>query len=441
MAKKQQIGPSASIVGASAELFESRSAMPLLESVTEEFGKAIKLVEEEQQRIQDSVNEHMANLKTDIDFTTLEPGMEKEVRRYLLEGKNEYAALANELARLSDASDPRYQEITDRMNEIQQGYSNLAAELGAYNQNKITTAESIRLEEYSKGTDQLGRVTGVYGLDGTKPNMTIKDGHMVFNVNGEEIEYYKMKGLPGVATEVAGFILDTQIAVGKSGVEMTSFERNRYSRVIDDKLRNQDVLGSILSDYPDELPLEDLREKFFDLRAKGELDAAALQEIRTEVKERILTSYDEANAAGVAAAKKAKAAQANPTKPTDKPNDVRFKSNQEIEDVYTQMNIIQNNMLDSDYAKSGPRAVSIPGKPNLQLLYVPYKDQYKTGKKDAKGNEILETIETPSSTMGYWAWFGRSSATSAWKPLVASDGTVETITDARDWYFAATGQI
>ena len=299
MAKRQQIGPSSSLLSASAALAESKSGTPVLEAVEEGFGKAIKMVEEEQQRVQDIVNERMGNLKTDIDFTTLEPSMEKQVRSYLLEGKNEYSSLANELARLNDASDPRYQEITDRMNEIQRGFSNLAAELASYNQNKITTAEQIRNGEFSKGTDQLGRVSSVYGLDGTKPNMSIKDGHLTFNVNGETIDYYKMKNLPGVATKVAGSILDTQFELSQRGTPMTPEEKKRYARTIEDSLRNQDTLASILSDYPDELIFTDLREEFFDLRSQGKLDAEALKNIRTQVKERILNGYETASARGV----------------------------------------------------------------------------------------------------------------------------------------------
>ena len=63
MAKKQQIGPSSSLLSASAALAESKSGTPVLEAVEEGFGKAIKMVEEEQQRIQDSVNEYMVILK------------------------------------------------------------------------------------------------------------------------------------------------------------------------------------------------------------------------------------------------------------------------------------------------------------------------------------------------------------------------------------------
>jgi hypothetical protein len=302
MTKRQQIGPSSSLLTASAALAESKSSTPVLETVAQEFGKAIKMVEEEQQRIQDKVNDSMGDLKTDIDFTTLEPSMEKEVRSYLLEGKNEYSNLANELARLDDASDPRYQEIVDKMSNIQRGYSNLAAELASYNQNKITTAEQIRNGEFSKGTDQLGRVSSIYGLDGTKPSMSIKDGHLSFNLNGETVDYYKMKNIPGVATKVASSILDTQVELSQRGTPMTPEEKKRYARTIEDSLRNQDTLASILSDYPDELVFTDLREEFFDLRSQGKLDAEALKNIRTQVKDRVLNGYENANARGVRSA-------------------------------------------------------------------------------------------------------------------------------------------
>ena len=80
---------------------------------------------------------------------------------------------------------------------------------------------------------------------------------------------------------------------------MTPEEKKRYARTIEDSLRNQDTLASILSDYPDELIFTDLREEFFDLRSQGKLDAEALKNIRTQVKERILNGYETANARGV----------------------------------------------------------------------------------------------------------------------------------------------
>ena len=418
MAKQRTMGPSSTLLSASAALAESKSSTPVLEAVAAGFGKAIKMVEEEQRLYQDKVNEYMGDLKTDIDFTTLEPSMEKEVRRALLEGKNEYSTLASELARLGDASDPRYQEIVDRMEGIRQEYSTMAAEITAYNQDKITTAQQIQNQEYSKGTDQLGRVSSVYGLDGTKPSVSISGGHLNFNVNGETISYAKMKKLPGVATQVADSILGVQVDLSKRGTPMTPEEKRRYARTIDDSLRNPDTLASILSDYPEELPFTDLREKLFELRASGNLDSAALDEIRTEVKNRLLNGYEEASARGVAAARKAKAAQANPTKPTDKPNDLRFGSTQEIESVYTEMNKLQTAKYGGEDV---PNYITIPNKPNLQLRFVQDTDA--------------------QNDPGYWVWMGRSSASGAWKPLRQSDGSIDIIPDARDWYFAATGQI
>jgi len=420
MAKRQQIGTSSSLLSASAALAESKSSTPVLEAVSESFGAAIKMVEEEQQRIQDKVNDYMGDLKTDIDFTTLDPAMEKQVRSYLLEGKNEYSSLANELAKMNDASDPRYQEIVDKMSNIQKGYSNLAAELASYNQNKITTAEQIRNGEFSKGTDQLGRVSSIYGLDGTKPTMSIKDGHLSFNVNGETVDYYKMKNLPGVATKVADSILGTQVELSKRGTAMTPQEKNRFARTIEDSLRNQDTLASILSDYPDELPFDDLREQFFDLRQQGKLDAEALKEIRTQVKERILKGYDEASALGVRNAKDKKASSSTSLS-AGSPNDKRFKTIGEIENTYTEMTAVQNAIIGG---KDAPRYVSIPNKPNLQLRFVQ--------KKDSNGEPI-------QNDPGYWVWMGRTGSTGDWKPLMQSDGSVDLIPNARDWYLNTTG--
>ncbi len=322
-----------SLLQASAALAESKSSTPVLTAVGEGFGKAIKMVEEEQQRIQDTVNDHMGDLKTDIDFTTLDPAMEKQVRNYLLDGKQEYSKMANELAKIKDASDPRYQELVDGMNEIQQGYSTLAGELTSYNQNKITTADQVRSGLFSKGTDQLGRITSVYGLDGTKPTVRIDKGHLNFTIGGENIEYAKMKALPGVATKAAATILDAQVEFSKRGTPITPQEKSRYARIIEDTLRDQNTLASILSDYPDELPLADLQDKFFTLRKDGKLDAAALTDIRREVKDRILKGYEEASSIGVKAYE-------DKIRATGDGNDGN--SGNKMSDIIKQMQIVQD---------------------------------------------------------------------------------------------------
>ena len=150
MAKQNASG---TLMQASANLAASQAPADLATAFGSGFGMVVTEVEKENQKIQDEVNQYMGDLKTDIDFTTLDPEMEKAMRGYLVTAKNEYADLANTIARLDDASSPEYQKAVDRMNDIQREFSTLSAESSAYVQNRVTNADLLKGGAFSKGAD------------------------------------------------------------------------------------------------------------------------------------------------------------------------------------------------------------------------------------------------------------------------------------------------
>ena len=297
MAKQNASG---TLMQASANLAASQAPADLATAFGSGFGMVVTEVEKENQKIQDEVNQYMGDLKTDIDFTTLDPEMEKAMRGYLVTAKNEYADLANTIARLDDASSPEYQKAVDRMNDIQREFSTLSAESSAYVQNRVTNADLLKEGAFSKGADPklTGTVASVYGLAGDKAKPSVVNGKLVFNVGGEEVKYADLKNIPGQATELADAILSKQAELSTQGRLLSPQERDYMGSQMTAAFKDPNALASILTDYEKQFPYSTTKEKFFKLRSEGKLDTAALQEISNEVIESIMTGYDEASAYG-----------------------------------------------------------------------------------------------------------------------------------------------
>jgi hypothetical protein len=291
---------SGTLMQASANLAASQAPADLATAFSSGFGMVVTEVEKENQKIQDEVNQFMGNLKTDIDFTTLDPEMEKAMRGYLVTAKNEYADLANTIARLDDASSPEYQKAVDRMNDIQREFSTLSAESSAYVQNRVTNADLLKGGAFSKGADPklTGTVASVYGLAGDKAKPSVVNGKLVFNVGGEEVKYADLQNIPGQATELADAILSKQAELSTQGRLLSPQERDYMGSQMTAAFKDPNALASILTDYEKQFPYSTTKEKFFNLRSEGKLDTAALQEISNEVIESIMTGYDEASAYG-----------------------------------------------------------------------------------------------------------------------------------------------
>lgn len=313
MAKQNE---NSTLLQASAALAKSKAPADIAGTIVRKATAIYEVVEAENRRIQDEVNQFMGDLKTDIDFSTLDPDMEKATREYLMTDKNEYANLANKIARLDDASSPEYQKTVDRMNEIQRGFTNLAGELQAYNQNKVTTADMLSSGGFSIGTDpaELKKQQLIYGLGGEKAKFSIdKGGKLNFNVNGETVEFSKLKGIPQPQDELVDGILSTQDELSKRGTAITEYEKRNLGFSLDKSFKDPNALASVLSDYKVTagFEFEDLQEEFFNLRKEGKLTASETARIGNEVKNRIFNAFDEASVKGVEARRRASASATN----------------------------------------------------------------------------------------------------------------------------------
>jgi hypothetical protein len=290
------------ILAASAKLAQSRIPTDVAGEFIKTFSAGVEAYEKERQGIQNEVATYMRSLKTDIDFTSLSPEMEKATRGFLTQGKNEFNELANKVARIKDPSSEEYQNAVDRMNEIQREFSTLAGELSSYNQEKINTASNFEANAYSKGVANKDLMVhkNIYGLSeaGMAP-VSIQKGHLNFNVDGELVRYDKVQGL-AMPSEIPVKIVENAATFSGYNRALTPQEVNAQSIYLDESLKDSATLASVLFDYQKELPFPEIQKEFLDARNNGTLEEK-LPDLIARTKDLILTGYQDAALEGKAA--------------------------------------------------------------------------------------------------------------------------------------------
>jgi hypothetical protein len=308
------------ILAASAKLAQSQIPTDVAGEFMKTFSAGVEAYEKEKAGIQNEVATWMRSLKTDIDFTSLSPEMEKATREFLTQGKNEFNELANKVARIKDPSSEEYQNAVDRMNEIQREFTTLAGELSSYNQEKINTAANFDANAYSKGVANKDLIVhkNIYGLSeaGMAP-VSIQKGHLNFNVDGELVRYDKVQGL-AMPSEIPVKIVEKAATFSGYNRALTEQEVNAQSIYLDESLKDSATLASVLFDYQTELPFPEIQKEFLEARENGTLEEK-LPDLIARTKNIILTGFQDAALEGKAAYDARIAAD----KPSDTP-DISF---------------------------------------------------------------------------------------------------------------------
>ena len=308
------------ILAASAKLAQSQIPTDVAGEFMKTFSAGVEAYEKEKAGIQNEVATYMRSLKTDIDFTSLSPEMEKATRGFLTQGKNEFNELANKVARIKDPSSEEYQNAVDRMNEIQREFTTLAGELSSYNQEKINTAANFDANAYSKGVANKDLIVhkNIYGLSETGMSpVSIQNGHLNFNVNGELVRYDKVQAL-AMPSEIPVKIVENAATFSGYNRALTEQEINAQSIYLDESLKDSTTLASVLFDYQKELPFPEIQKEFLEARENGTLEEK-LPDLIARTKNIILTGFQDAALEGKAAYDARIAAD----KPSDTP-DISF---------------------------------------------------------------------------------------------------------------------
>ena len=290
------------ILAASAKLAQSQIPADVAGEFMKTFSAGVEAYEKERAAIQNEVATYMHSLKTDVDFTSLSPEMEKATRSFLTQGKNEFNELANKVARIKDPSSEEYQNAVDRMNEIQREFTTLAGELSSYNQEKINTAANFNAHAYSKGVANKDLMVhkSIYGLSeaGMAP-VSVQKGHLNFNVNGELVRYDKVQAL-AMPSEIPVKIVENAATFSGYNRALTEQEINAQSIYLDESLKDSTTLASVLFDYQKELPFPEIQKEFLEARKNGTLEEK-LPDLIARTKNIILTGFQDAALEGKAA--------------------------------------------------------------------------------------------------------------------------------------------
>jgi len=283
------------LMQASASLAASQMPADIYGEFMKTFGAATAKFEKERQAVQQTVADYMGNLKSDIDFTMLAPSMESEVRSYLTTSKNEYAELANKVARIKDASSKEYQDSVSRMNEIQREFQILSGELKAYNQEKVNTAAGFSNNEYSNGNSasDLALHRDIYGLGENGPaQVRISNGRLNFNVGGQQVKYANVKSLMK-PTDAPVKILSKASKYSHSKIPMTDEDVLAERGFLDEALKNQNNFASLVFDSPEELNLFEIKEDYIKAQEAGNLQEV-MPSLIERTKDIIVNGYKDA---------------------------------------------------------------------------------------------------------------------------------------------------
>ena len=253
--------------------------------------------------IQQKVNGYMAKMKTDVDFTSFTPAETKSMREFLLAERSKYADAAKIAAQFKDTTSPGYLEAVDIMQGVNNSFSNLASQLGAYKKAKVDYASSMQQGLFSKGNDpsrsrEAMIAYGFYDGDGDgrsdsrydSPFQIQEGGNIGFKVDDKVIDYRDM---------AEPFVKDTKFLNslnkvsenaynnGASGKNDNQYAQDSYNQSLDSALQNEDTLNSIIYDFKSEVKLDDVGLA---------LDAGniTIEQAREEVKSRLLIARNQA---------------------------------------------------------------------------------------------------------------------------------------------------
>lgn len=257
---------------------------------------------DENQNIANKVNTFMSKMKSDVDFTGFSPAETASMRNFLLAERSKYADAAKAISRLDDASSPEYMQYVDIMQSVNNSFTNLADQIKGYKTAKAGYAEDQYNGILSDGNDptvnyQAAHMYGFYDAnkDGKSddrydaPLLIKEGGNIAFNINGSEIMFNDFSPLIVKDYKAIDSILKSNESVYKKGSSLNQADISIYKNQLSSLLRNQDSLASVISDFNDQLPMDDIiwepASKGFDINA-----------VRTKVINRITQGYiDSAN--------------------------------------------------------------------------------------------------------------------------------------------------
>jgi len=188
------------------------------------------------QKINAEVSGYIDNLNSDLDLTQLTAGQQGAITNFLVENKNVYARAASEIAKIDDATDPRYMELRDIMNGVQNSFKNLSGQVNAFKEDKVSYLKDFDSRRISDGNEigSLASASKVYTDQGT---MGIgKGGNLNFwDESKDEFASYSTMQKPFLKDfKAANNILSLNESVYSAGASLSGARQD----MIRNKLKN-----------------------------------------------------------------------------------------------------------------------------------------------------------------------------------------------------------
>jgi len=226
---------------------------------------------DENKAVQAKVNNYMRNMKTDMDFTSFTPEETATMRSFLLGQRSIYAEAAKNAAAFDDTTDPDYMLYVDQMQNVNNSFTNLAAQLKAYKKSKIEYASAMQEGLYSNGnqpskTKEAATIYGFLDKDGdgrsderyNAPFKILQGGNIAFDIDGQEIAYNNMEEPFLKDTKFLNSLNKTSEIAYNSGLRGNAnnpYAQDAYKQQLNDTLQNEDALRSIIFDFDPEAPM------------------------------------------------------------------------------------------------------------------------------------------------------------------------------------------
>mgnify|MGYP000136664036 CR=1 FL=1 len=202
-----------------------------------------------------AINNRTANfinrLNSTVDVTNLDGAQQQAVTDFLVEGRNEYASLAGQVAKM-DPDSGGYMDAVSRMNDIQMSFQTLAGNIKMYKKDRVNFLEDFDNGMLSEGNEvgPLGEVSSIY-TDGSNFSVSAGGGLQFFDeVTGLSKNYSDIQKPFLKDFAAADAIMKMNESLYSSGKSLTGARRN----MIQQKLKNliskggRDTLMSLASD-------------------------------------------------------------------------------------------------------------------------------------------------------------------------------------------------
>ena len=197
----------------------------------------------------------------------------------------------------------------DQMQNVNNSFTNLAAQLKAYKKSKIEYASAMQEGLYSDGnqpskTKEAATIYGFLDKDGdgrsderyNAPFKIQPGGNIAFDVDGQEIAYNNMEEPFLKDTKFLNSLNTTSENAYNSGLRGNTdnpYSQDSYSQQLNDALQNENTLRSIIYDFNAEAPMSDIGNNL----DNGVID---LSTARNLVRQRLLKTRQDAYNTGKA---------------------------------------------------------------------------------------------------------------------------------------------